>query len=438
MPSILIDETHDPARESWVESANGHGDFPIQNLPLGVFSRGGDAPRGGVAIGDMILDLGKLALSGLLKGPAADAAEAAAAPSLNAMLALGAEPRRALRRCISALLAKDAPERAQVEPMLVPMAEVQMHLPAHVSDYTDFYVGIHHATNIGSLFRPDNPLLPNYKHVPIGYHGRASTIRPTGAEVIRPQGQTKAPTADAPSFGPIAKLDYELELGVWMATGNDLGTRIPIGEALDHVAGLTLLNDWSARDIQAWEYQPLGPFLAKNFLTTVSPWLITLEALAPFRRAQPPRPEGDPQPLPYLWDEADLREGAFSLDLEVYLSSAAMREKHIAPMRLSHGPASNMYWTIAQMVAHHASNGCQMQTGDLLGSGTISGPEHGSQGSLMEITRNGKDAVELPTGETRTFLEDGDELSLAGRFTADGAVSIGFGQCTGVVAPAKV
>ncbi|MCJ2185518.1 fumarylacetoacetase [Novosphingobium beihaiensis] len=438
MALAMIDETHDPARTSWVPGADAHADFPIQNLPLGVFSREGEDPRGGIAIGNNILDLAALALSGLLEGEAMAAASAAAAPALNAMLALGAGPRQALRRRVSALLATGAPEREQVEPLLVPMAEATMHLPAHVSDYTDFYVGIHHATNIGSLFRPDNPLLPNYKHVPIGYHGRASTIRPSSVPVIRPQGQTKAPDADAPSFGPVKRLDYELELGVWLAAGNDLGTPVPIARASDLVAGITLLNDWSARDVQAWEYQPLGPFLAKNFLTTVSPWIVTMEALAPFRRPQPSRPEGDPQPLPYLWDETDQREGALSLDLEVFLSSAAMREKGLAPMRLSHGPASAMYWTIAQMVAHHASNGCQMQTGDLLGSGTISGPEEGSQGSLMEITRAGKQPVDLPTGETRTFLEDGDELSLTGHFHAENAVSIGFGECRGVVAPARI
>lgn len=437
MITAVIDETHAPDRTSWVPGADGHADFPIQNLPLGVFSREGESPRGGIAIGDSILDLAALTRSGLLEGEAMVAASAACAPTLNAMLALGAGPRRALRRRVSAVLCTGAPERGEVEPLLVPMAGATMHLPAHVGDYTDFYVGIHHATNIGALFRPDNPLLPNYKHVPIGYHGRASTIRPSGAPLIRPQGQTKAPDAEVPTFGPVKRLDYELELGVWLAEGNELGAPVPIAEAGRHVAGLTLLNDWSARDVQAWEYQPLGPFLAKNFLTTVSPWIVTMEALAPFRRAQPPRPEGDPRPLPYLWDEADQREGALSLDLEVFLSSAAMREQHIAPLRLSRGPASAMYWTIAQMVAHHASNGCQMQTGDLLGSGTISGPEDGTQGSLMEITRGGKQPVELPSGETRTFLEDGDELSLAGHFHAEGAVSIGFGACRGVVAPAR-
>ena len=420
-----------------MEGAQGHPDFPIQNLPLGVFSRAGETPRGGIAIGAQILDLAALASSGLLSAEAQHAASAAAAPSLNAMLALGAGPRRAMRRGVSALLAKDAAERAKVEPLLAPMNQAIMHLPVQVGNYTDFYVGIHHATNIGKLFRPDNPLLPNYKHVPIGYHGRASTVRPSGTALVRPQGQTKALDAEGPSFGPTRRLDYELELGVWLAAGNDLGTPIPIGEAWDHVAGMSLLNDWSARDVQAWEYQPLGPFLAKNFLTTVSPWIVTQEALAPFRRAQPARPQGDPRPLPYLWDEADQREGALSIELEVHLSSAAMRAQGTAPLRLSRGPASNMYWTIAQMVTHHASNGCQVETGDLLGSGTLSGSEDGSQGSLMEITRGGSAPVTLPTGESRSFLEDGDELLLSGRLVAEGAVPIGFGECRGRVMPAR-
>lgn len=429
----LIDETHAPQLGSWVASANGHRDFPIQNLPLGVFSTLDTRARGGIAIGDMILDLGALAVSGLLEGEALLAGEAAVEGSLNGLLSLGSGPRRALRRRVSALLAEGSEEQSRIAPMLVPMADALMHLPAMIGDYTDFYVGIHHATNIGKLFRPDNPLLPNYKHVPIGYHGRASTVRPSGVDVIRPHGQTKAPDADSPSFGPVKRLDYELELGVWMARGNELGRTIPIDEALDHVAGLTLLNDWSARDVQAWEYQPLGPFLAKNFLTTVSPWIVTMEALAPFMRAQPPRPEGDPKPLDYLWSDRDQAEGALSLDLEVFLSTAQMRATGMDPVRLSHGPASNMYWTIAQMVTHHASNGCLMQAGDLLGTGTISGPDDGTQGSLMEITRSGQEAITLPTGETRTFLNDGDELTLAGKLTSEGAVSIGFGPCTGTV-----
>lgn len=433
----LIDETHDPARTSWVAGADDHAEFPIQNLPLGVFARQGETARGGVAIGDRILDLAALVASGLLDGEAQAAAQAASGAALNPLLALGLAPRRALRRRVSALLASGAPEKGQVEAMLVPAREATMHLPARVGDYTDFYVGIHHATAIGAIFRPDNPLLPNYKHVPIGYHGRASTVRPSGTPVVRPMGQTKAPDAQDPSFGPVRRLDHELELGVWLATGNELGEPIPIGDALDHVAGLTLLNDWSARDVQAWEYQPLGPFLAKNFLTTVSPWLVTLEALAPFRVAQPPRPEGDPRPLPYLWDEGDQASGALSLTLEVHLSSAAMRAAGLAPLRLSRGPATNMYWTIAQMVAHHASNGCRMEPGDLLGSGTISGPDDGTRGSMMEITRSGKQPVALPSGETRTFLEDGDELVLSGRFEARGYRSIGFGACTGTVVPAR-
>lgn len=433
-----IDETHDPDRQSWVESANAHRDFPIQNLPLGVFSRNGEAPRGGIAIGDMILDLAALAASGLVEGEALTAARAGSGASLNPLLALGHPARRSLRRKVSALLEKNTPEREAVAEMLVPMDEATLHLPAKIGDYTDFYVGIHHATNIGSLFRPDNPLLPNYKHVPIGYHGRASTVQPSGAAVIRPHGQTKAPDAAGPSFGPIRRLDYELELGVWIARGNLLGQPIPIGEAMNHVAGLTLLNDWSARDVQAWEYQPLGPFLAKNFLTTVSPWIVTLEALAPFHRPQPSRPEGDPQPLPYLWDEADQAEGAFALELEVALTSTAMRAAGMAPMRLSHGPAANMYWTVAQMVAHHASNGCKLETGDLLGTGTISGPEDGTQGSLMEITRSGSQSLTLPTGEERRFLEDGDEVFLSGRFEAAGYRAIGFGECRGTVASAAI
>ncbi|KMS54922.1 fumarylacetoacetase [Novosphingobium barchaimii LL02] len=432
-----IDETHDAQRLSWVEGANAGGDFPIQNLPLGIFSRAGGAPRGGVAIGDAILDLAALARGGLLSGEALTAAEAASAPTLNAVLELGAAPRRALRRAVSALLSHDAAQRSRVEPLLVKMADATMHLPARIGDYTDFYVGIHHATTVGSLFRPDNPLLPNYKHVPIGYHGRASTVRPSGTPVVRPLGQTKAPDAQEPTFGPAARLDYELELGVWLATGNAQGSPIPIAGAQDHIAGLTLLNDWSARDVQAWEYQPLGPFLAKNFLTTVSPWLVTMEALAPFRQAQPPRPEGDPRPLPYLWDEADQAAGSFALNLEVHLSSAAMREQGLTPLRLSHGSADAMYWTIAQMVAHHASNGCALQSGDLLGTGTLSGPSEDSQGSLMEITRGGAKRLTLPTGETRAFLEDGDELALSGRFEAEGFRAIGFGACTGIVEAAR-
>jgi len=432
----LLDETHDPALRSWVASANGHPDFPIQNLPFGIFSPPGQPPRGGVAIGDRILDLAGAVDAGLFEGAALLAAHAAAGETLNPLLALEAEPRRALRRRLSALLAEGSPERATVEPLLHPAEVCTLHLPARIGDYTDFYVGIHHATNVGKVFRPDNPLLPNYKYVPIGYHGRASSVRPSGAVVRRPNGQRKAPDAEAPTFGPCQRLDYELEMGVWIARGNALGEPIPIEEADQHIAGLCLLNDWSARDLQAWEYQPLGPFLAKNFLTTISPWIVTAEALAPFRIPQPPRPEGDPKPLPYLWSEKDQASGAFAIELEVHIASARMRAEGMAPLRLSRGPASNMYWTAAQIVTHHASNGCNLQPGDLLGTGTISAPTEDGFGSLLEITRGGKKPITLPTGETRTFLADGDELVLSGRAHREGYVSIGFGPCRGIIAPA--
>ncbi len=411
-----LDETHDPALRSWVDSANGHADFPIQNLPLGVFSTD-DAPRAGVAIGDSVLDLAALGQTGLTPFPALAAAE-----------------RRALRRTLSRLLS-DVQHRAALTPMLHPIAECRLHRPAAIGDYTDFYVGIHHANNIGALFRPDNPLLPNYKHVPIGYHGRASSVQVSGTPLHRPKGQTKAPDASAPQFGPTRRLDYELELGLWIGQGNDLGCPVPIGQAGGHIAGLCLLNDWSARDIQAWEYQPLGPFLAKNFLTTISPWIVTAEAIAPFRIAQPPRPAGDPAPLPYLLDTADQAHGALSLTLDVHLRTQRMRAANLAPFRLSTGSADQMYWTMAQLVAHHTSNGCNLNPGDLLGTGTISAPTRDGFGSLIELSKGGTQPIALPGGETRTFLEDGDELALSGRFHAEGAVSIGFGPCLGTVEP---
>ncbi|QNQ10576.1 fumarylacetoacetase [Sphingomonas alpina] len=434
----FIDETHDPQRASWIASAQGHPDFPIQNLPLGMFSDGsGGAPRGGVAIGDFILDLAALAQSALLDDTARQAAQAASGDSLNPLLALGAGPRRALRRAVSALLDNDLDYRDAVMPMLHPASTCTLHVPARIGDYTDFYVGIHHATNVGLLFRPDNPLLPNYKHVPIGYHGRASSVRVSGTPVLRPHGQLKVPDASTPALAATRRLDYELELGVWIGPGNVPGSAISIEEAGQHIAGIGLLNDWSARDVQAWEYQPLGPFLAKNFLTTVSPWIVTAEALMPFRIAQPPRPEGDPAPLPYLLDADDQAQGALAITLEVTIMSERMRADGHAPLRLSRGPASNMYWTIAQLVAHHSVNGCDLNPGDLFGTGTISGPTRDAYGSLLELSRGGAEPVTLPTGETRTFLEDGDMLSLSGRMEADGRVSIGFGTCTGLVVPAR-
>jgi fumarylacetoacetase len=425
------DQTHDPKRTSWVESANGHPDFPIQNLPFGIFSDTGN-PRPGVAIGDRIVDLAALSNAGLLDGIPA---QPLSAPTLNALFELPAAIRSELRARLSELMS-DTAHRPRVGPHLHAADACRMHLPAAIGDYTDFYVGIHHATNVGKLFRPDNPLLPNYKHVPIGYHGRASSVRPSGTPLIRPSGQLKAPDSDTPTFGPSRRLDYELELGIWIGQGNELGAPIPIAKAADHIAGFCLLNDWSARDLQAWEYQPLGPFLAKNFMTTVSPWVVTAEALAPFRMPQPPRPEGDPRPLDYLWNEADQQEGALAIELEVSLSSAKMRDAGLAPARLSHGPASNMYWTVAQIVAHHASNGCNLNSGDLLGTGTISAPTDDGFGSLIELSRGGKQPLELPSGETRTFLEDGDEVILSGRAVADGWTPIGFGACRGTVLPA--
>jgi fumarylacetoacetase len=430
-----IDETHDPARTSWLVGADQHPDFPIQNLPLGIFAPPGQGPRGGIAIGDHVLDLAALADSGLLEEDASSAARAATGPTLNALLALGAGPRRALRRRVSELLS-NPDYRTSLSPMLHPAAGCTLHLPAAIGDYTDFYVGIHHAMNVGRQFRPDNPLLQNYKYVPIGYHGRASSVRASGAAVRRPNGQRKAPDAEHPSFGPSRRLDYEVEMGVWIGEGNALGEPIPIDQAQAHIAGLSLLNDWSARDLQAWEYQPLGPFLAKNFVTTVSPWIVTAEALAPFRIAQPPRPEGDPQPLPHLWDKEDQARGAYAITLEASIVSAHMREAGIPPHRLSRGSADAMYWTVAQIVAHHASNGCNLNPGDLLGTGTISAPTDDGYGSLLEISRGGQQPVALPGGETRTFLEDGDRLILTGRMRAEGFVSIGFGPCEGTVTPA--
>ena len=435
-PIATIDETHTPDLGSWVEGADTHPDFPIQNLPLGVFSVVGDVPRGGIAIGAMILDLAALAHSGLLEGEALAAAKAASGPTLNPLLALGTGPRRALRRAVSALLAKGSPKQPDVTPLLVPAHRAEMHLPARVGDYSDFYVGIHHAAEVGALFRPEQPLLPNYKHIPIGYHGRASTIRSSGSSVIRPNGQTRGADGDLPRFGPTQRLDFELELGLWIGPGNTQGQPIPLAHAWEHMGGLTLLNDWSARDIQAWEYQPLGPFLSKSFHTTVSPWIVTTEALAPFRIAQPPRAEADPSVLPYLQDAKDQDKGALALDLEVTLSSAAMRARGEEPQVLSHTQACAMYWTLGQMVAHHTVNGCALESGDLLGTGTLSGPEPGSKGSLLEITRGGAQPLQLPREETRTFLEDGDEVVLKGRFMAEGRRSIGFGECRGVIASA--
>ena len=426
-----IDETHDPARIGWPDGAAGHPDFPVQNLPLGMFATAGRGPRGGVAIGDCVLDLGALARTGLLRDQALQAATAADSPTLNAMLALGADPQRALRRRLSAVLSDEA-YRREVAPCLHQVAACTLLLPCTVGDYTDFYAGIHHATAVGKLFRPDAPLLPNYKYVPIGYHGRASSLVVTGTEFHRPNGQTRR-DGGAPSFGPTRRLDYELELGIWIGAGSALGAGITIGAAASHIGGFSLLNDWSARDIQAWEYQPLGPFLAKNFCTTLSPWIITPEAMAPFRVPQAARDAADPAPLPYLLDATDQAAGALDLSLTVSLLTPAMRAAGLAPAVLSHGNARDLYWTVAQLVAHHASNGCNLRPGDLLGTGTISGAAPEAAGSLLELSQGGKKPIMLGNGEQRYFLEDGDEIFLHARAERAGFVSIGFGPCGGRV-----
>lgn len=430
--TIETDFTHDPDARSWVESAQGHPHFPVQNLPLGVFSPpDGGEPRGGIAIGDMILDLRDIAE--LLELEAATAAQLASGETLNTLLDRGPETLRALRQGVFKLLTDDS-NKGTLEPALHKAKDCTMYVPVRIGDYTDFYTGIHHAENIGSLFRPDNPLLPNYKYVPIGYHGRSSSIRLSGKDVRRPSGQKKPPEEGAqPLFGPSERLDYELEMGIWIGKGNALGRPIPIGEAEEHIAGISILNDWSARDIQAWEYQPLGPFLAKNFQSTISPWIVTMDALAPFRTAQPPRPEGDPAPLEYLFDEEDQKTGAFGVTMDVFISTAKMRENGDEPHRLSTGPMTAMYWTAAQLVAHHSVGGCNMQAGDLLGTGTLTSGEEGGEGSLIELTKGGKQPITLPNGETRTFLEDGDEVIMTAYAEKDGFARVGLGECRAVI-----
>jgi fumarylacetoacetase len=438
----VFDETHDPAARSWVESANeAESDFPIQNLPFGVFRRrdAESVAKVGVAIGDSVLDLAGLRSEGLLQN---DADAIADATSLNALMALGAGPRRALRHRLHALLRDDtsSSDRQAVSRHLLAQSDVEILLPAVVGDYTDFYASIFHATNVGKLFRPDNPLLPNYKYIPIGYHGRASSLVVSGTPVQRPWGQTRVGDAD-PKFGATKALDYELEVGFFISRGNRLGERIPIGEAGEHIFGVCLLNDWSARDVQAWEYQPLGPFLAKSFATSLSPWVVTIEALAPFRTCAFTRAAGDPAPLPYLFDDADQEHGGLDLTLEVSLQSARMREAGMAPVVLSRSNSRDLYWTMAQMLAHHASNGCNLRPGDLLASGTVSGPDvpaakTSARGCLLELTSRGANPIMLPTGEPRKFLEDGDEVVLRGFCERDGFRRIGLGTCRGIILPA--
>ena len=434
----ILNETHDPALRSWLASANqANADFPIQNLPFAVFRRRGTTEvfRGGVAIGDQILDLAALAAAGVFSGEAASAVQAGAQDKLNALMALGANAWRALRLALSRALRTGAAEQGPLAACLVPQSEAEYGVPARIGDYTDFYTSVHHATNIGRQFRPDHPLLPNFKWIPIGYHGRASSIGVSGQSFPRPVGQTLPPGAAAPLFGPCKKLDYELEMGVFMGSGNALGQPMAMAEAEASVFGMCLLNDWSARDIQAWEYQPLGPFLSKNFATTISPWVVTLEALAPYRVAFT-RPAGDPQPLPYLDSPTNREQGAIDVQLEVLLQTQAMHAAGQEAARLSCTSYRHAYWTVAQMVTHHTINGCNLQPGDLLGTGTLSGPTLDEAGALIELTVGGKQPLVLPNGQTRGYLEDGDSVLLRGWCEKAGAARIGFGECRGTLLPA--
>ena len=408
----MIDATHDPALESWVESANRpETDFPIQNLPYATFRRRGEErKRTGVAIGEMLLDL----------------TENFQIASMASIFEMPRDARASLRKRISEYLSKFSPGADKI---LTPIADAELLLPCEIPDYTDFYASIHHATNVGSMFRPNNPLLPNYKWLPVGYHGRASSVVVSGTPIRRPSGELVSSAEGPPVFAPCRLLDYELEVGAFLGPGNALGEPVPAAQAEDHLVGVCLLNDWSARDIQTWEYQPLGPFLAKNFATSISPWVVTMEALEPFRCAPPPRPDGDPQPLPHLTVPGD---SAFDIQLEVWLRSAKMTE----PVRISHSYFVLMYWTLAQMIAHHSSNGCPMRPGDLIGSGTVSGPEKINCGCLLELTWRGTEPLKLPTGETRKFLDDGDEVILRGWCAREGFRRIGMGECRGIVQPA--
>jgi fumarylacetoacetase len=439
--TMTLNHTHDPAARSWLTSANEPGtDFPIQNLPFGVFRRrGADEPfRGGVAIGDQVIDLAAVSASGVLDGLAADAARAAAQPALNGLMAMGPAAWRALRHTLFAALRHDADATvvSALHACLVPQSAVEHSVPTRIGDYTDFYTSIHHARNVGRVIRPDDPLTPNFQWIPIAYHGRASSVVISGTPFHRPHGQAMAPGASAPVYGPCRRLDYELEMGFYVGPGNALGKPIPIAEAEQHIFGMCLLNDWSARDHQFWEMAPLGPFLGKNFCTSVSPWIVTMEALAPYR-VPFAHPADEPQPLPYLDSAANSAQGGVDVQLEVLLESAQHRAKSVAPDRLSATSFRHQYWTIAQMLTQHANNGCNLQPGDLLGTGTISGPTYEEAGAIVELSLGGTRQIPLAaTGETRTFLEDGDTVVLRGWCEKPGAARIGFGECRGEVLPA--
>lgn len=435
----LLNETHDIKLMSWVSSANHQSDFPIQNLPFATFRRkdSDETIRGGVAIGKYVLDMAALAQTHIFTGLAQEAAIAAAQSSLNDLMAMGKEANSALRLALSRALRIDAVEQKKLDDCLILQNDVEYSMPCTIGDYTDFYTSIHHATAVGSLFRPDNPLLPNYKWVPIGYHGRSSTIDVSGQQFPRPVGQIKAADAQAPILAPCKRLDYELEMGIFIGQGTELGERINIEYAEDHIFGLCLFNDWSARDIQAWEYQPLGPFLAKNFASTISPWIVTIEALAPYR-INFIRPENDPQPLPYLTSKNNSEQGGLDIHLECLIQTDKMRTVNEQAYKISDSNFKYSYWTIAQLVAHHSVNGCSMRAGDLLGSGTQSGPDHHQAGSMLELSRGGKEEFTLGNGEKRTFLEDGDTVIMRGYCQKEGATRIGFGEVLGTVLPAKV
>ncbi|MBP7453545.1 MAG: fumarylacetoacetase [Ottowia sp.] len=433
-----LNETHHPQLTSWVASANdGRTDFPIQNLPFAVFRRKGSAEawRGGVAIGDQILDMAAAVQAGVFTGDAAEPARAAAEPTLNNLMQIGPQRLSSLRKQLSKSLQSGSNHQTALQACLVPQADAEYTLPCRIGDYTDFYTSVYHATNIGKQFRPDNPLLPNYKWVPIGYHGRSSSIGISGQSFKRPKGQVKPPDVEVPTLRPTARLDIELEMGVIVGQPNALGDAVPIDEAEAHIFGLVLFNDWSARDIQPWEYQPLGPFLSKNFASTISPWIVTMEALAPFRSAFA-HPEGDPQPLPYLSGAANSAEGALDIQLEALIETPKLRAAKAPPARMALTNYSHAYWTAAQLVTHHTVNGCNLQPGDLLGTGTLSGPTLDSACALIELTTGGKHPLQLPNGEQRTWLEDGDTVILRGWCERPGAARIGFGECVGTVLPA--
>ena len=434
-----LNHTHDPSARSWLASANGHADFPLQNLPHAVFTQRGQypSPRGGVAIGDQVLDLAALHGTKLLQGHAAAALELAAMPGLNAFMAAGPDTWRVLRHALFAVLssAADAATQAVVQGCLVAQADAVYRLPAQIFNYTDFYTSIHHARNVGRIARPDDPLTANFQWIPIAYHGRASSVVVSGTPFHRPMGQSMAPGAKAPVYGPCARLDYELELGVFVGPGNAQGEPIPLAQAEGHIFGMCLLNDWSARDIQFWEMAPLGPFLGKNFCTSISPWIVSMEALAPFRLPFT-RPADEPQPLAYLDDAANRAHGVLDIQLEVAIETAAQRAHGKRPSRVSGTSFRHQYWTVAQMVTQHAMGGCNLQSGDLLGTGTISGPTPAEAGAIIEQTRGGREPITLDGGETRAFLHDGDAVILRGWCEKAGAARIGFGECRGEVLPA--